>query len=103
MLSSWKETAEQKQKEAADTYAKTAAENETIRKAAEAARSAAETGSSSSRAVFSNARSTFNGVMDSTSKAFAAFSNDEEKLNRWKDWKASRDVAADKAEEAKAK
>merc|ERR1711990_1417534 len=44
MLSAWKETAEKKKTEAAETYAKTAAENESIKKAAEAAKQAAESG-----------------------------------------------------------
>lgn len=103
MLNAWKTTAEEKKKEAAETYAKTAEESEAAKKAAEFAKTAAESGTAGSRMVFTKTKNVFDGVMDSTSKAFAAFGDDASKVNKWKDWKAGRDVAAAHAEAAKEK
>lgn len=95
-LSDMKETARLKSEEAD----RLASENEALRKARDFVKSTAAKGSESSGAVFSKTKDVFSGVMDSTSKAFSFLG--DEKAERTKQWKASKDTSAAYAKEADA-
>lgn len=98
MMSGWKATAEEKKRKAAETYSQAREGNETIKKATDFVNSASESGNAGSRMVFTRAKDAFVGVMDSTSRAFSYFGDEASKVDKWKDWKVARDVAAAKAE-----
>mmetsp|Transcript_64865 Transcript_64865/g.154882 ORF Transcript_64865/g.154882 Transcript_64865/m.154882 type:complete len:444 (+) Transcript_64865:90-1421(+) len=89
-------------RESSNRFSQVTEENESMRRAAEAARKGFEAGAASSRTVLQGSKGVFDRIMESTKKATAMFETD--KAEKHKKWKEARDTmaAAAAAKEAEA-